>query len=305
LLLRLISGTILPAYARKAGFDLVLARWDNAADGADPVEFHELLSINPQARTQFITDYMRPSNDIDTISTFIEAWSSLQNSGAGAPIRDSWSDEITRLLSQMDIKAIRERQRSGAFDNWAVGSGYQIPVDRTPLSYLVTSGTYGPTPGVVWWTIESVFGRGEPLSQNRTRAKVVSELHALMISGDQLTPRLVDGLYAVIGDQGHLNLAWRKANKLGREEQHLRDILAVVTAACFEKDPAAIELIVATDPAWSHPVSSIATVRMKKLAGKAQPERAEIEAAKQCLLELPGIFREWAVGRRNLVAPTS
>ena len=303
LLLRLISGTILPAYARKAGFDLVLARWENAKDGADPIEFHELLAINPQGRAQFVTDYMRPSTDIDTISIFIEAWSSLQNSGAGAPTRAAWSDEITRLLSEVDIKAIRSRMRSGAFDNWAIGSGYQIPADRTPLSYLVTSGTYGPTPGVVWWTIESVFGRGESLSENQTRAKVVSELHALIISGEQLNPRLVNGLYAVIAKQGHIYLRWRKAGKLGREEHLLRDILAVVVAACFESDPAARELIIATDPAWTHPVSSIANVRMKKLAGKAQPARAEIEAAKQCLTELPSIFRDWTVGRRNLVAP--
>ena len=235
LLLRLISGTILPAYARKAGFDLVLSSWDNARDGADSVEFHELLAINPQARNQFITDYMRPSTDIDTISTFIEAWSSLQNSGAGAPIRDAWSDEITRLLSEVDINAIRERTASGAFDNWAIGSGYHIPVDRTPLSYLVTSGTYGPTPGVAWWTIESVFGRGEPLSENQTRAKVVSKLHALVTSGEQLSLGLIDRLYVVIVDQGHLNLGWRKANKMGREDQYLRDILAVVVTACLRE----------------------------------------------------------------------
>lgn len=304
LLLRLITGTILPAYARKAGFDLVLLRWDHATDGADPIEFHELLAINPQARAQFITDYMRPSSDIDTIATFLEAWSSLQNSGAGAPIRDAWSDEIARILSEVDINAIRERMRSGAFDNWAIGSGYQLPVDRTPLSYLVTSGTYGPTPGIIWWTIESVFGRGNTLPENQTRAKVVSDLHALMLSGEQLSPKIVDRLYAVIAEQGHLFLEWHKASKLGREEEQLRDILAVVVAACFEKDPAAIELIIATDPAWTHPVSSVATVRQKKLGGRKQPERAEVEAAKECLAELPAIFREWTVGRRNLVAST-
>jgi hypothetical protein len=283
---------------------LVLLRWGHATDGADPIDFHELLSINPQARMQFITDYMRPSNDIDTIATFLEAWSSLQNSGAGAPIRDAWSDEIARILSKVDIKAIRERMRSGAFDNWAIGSGYRIPVDRTPLSYLVTSGTYGPTPGIIWWAIESIFGSGKTLPENQTRAKVVSELHALVLSGEQLSPRIINGLYAVIADQGHLFLEWGKASRLGLEEEQLRDILAVVVAACFENDPAAIELIIAADPVWTHPVSSVATVRQKKLAGGRQPERAEIEAAKECLAELPAIFREWAVGRRNLVAPT-
>jgi len=301
LLLRLVAGTILPAYARKAGFELVLSRWEQVADGAEPIEFHELLSINPQARAQFINDYLRPSQDIDNIAIFLEAWASIQNSGAGAPMRDSWSDAVAQIISQVDIKDIRARMKSGAFDNWAIGSGYEIPVDRTPLSYLVTSGTYGPTPGVIWWTIESVFGRGQELLQNPTRAKVVSKLHAVVIGGD-LSPRLMEGLYAVIVEQGHVGLEWGKAKNLGAEERHLRDILAVVVAACAERDPSANQLVVAVDPVWNHPLSSIATIREMKLAGKRGPSRAELDSAKESLADMPAIFRDWSVGRRNLLA---
>ena len=41
--------------------------------GLIPSSFTELLAINPQARNQLINDYMRPSHDIDTIATFLEA----------------------------------------------------------------------------------------------------------------------------------------------------------------------------------------------------------------------------------------
>ena len=66
----------------------------------------------------------------------------------------------------------------------------------------------------------------------------------------------------------------------------------------------AIELMHATDPAWTHPLSSVAIVRAKKLSGKTQPERGEIESAQGCLTEVPAIFRDWAFGRRSLLVST-
>lgn len=300
LLLRVIEGTILPSYARKTGFNLIIDRWQSAPTNFRGVEFSSLLSMNPQARGQFVEDYLRPDTALHSTSLFLDGWASLQNSGLGETFRDRWDPIVEEILQAVPAGSISEHIESSAFDNWAIGAGYEVPITQTGTGYLVAGGgIYGPTPGAVWWMIESVFGHGRPLELNSVKSAVIKQTHqALSTSG--IPSRYIHELYEQLIELGKPFLEWRSVELLRVEGKYLSEIFAILMLAfaeCVEDE----DFVRATGPAWEYPITSIVNVRAWKVLEGERPSREEQDAARKALRKLPKFFREWAAGDRQFV----
>lgn len=304
LLLRLMQGTILPNYARQEGFELILHRWIDEStwqSSIAPEEFLSLLSISPQARTQFISDHLKARPGSRVGSAFLESWASLEMNGGSGPYRPNWSQVAADLVSKIDLIYAVRGDDSGCLGNWAIGRGYEVPLDNEGLAYLMCGGTFGPSPGVVWWSIESVFGGGEVIPDHQARLDAIHLTHEYLVNSKGIPREFVIELYSSLLEQRQNYVEWRRVGDLSTTEKELSDVLAILLCALVENDPACLNFVESFDLIWGQPLSRIASLKLEgKGAFRSLPpvESADI---RKFLGTLPLCVREWAVGLRSLL----
>jgi hypothetical protein len=304
LLLRLMQGTILPNYARQTGFSLIADRWideTNWRNQIAPEEYLTLLSISPQARTQFISEYLLREKGSRIGTAFLECWASLEMNGGSGPYRHTWSPVVAELAKERDMIYAARADQTGSLLNWAIGNGHNIPLDDDGLAYLLCGGTFGPSPGVVWWSIESLFGRGEQIPNQPARLEAIRRSHQYLSSTKGLSSDFVDQLNSTLLEQRQNHVEWQKTDIEATEEKELREILAILLCAMAENDSESWSFVELFDDLWDQPLSRIVSLRSggKESLKSLSPD--ETASVRTFLRTQPLCIREWAVGRRSLL----
>lgn len=304
LLLRLMQGTILPNYARQDGFSLVLDRWIDRSTlrtTIPPGEFLSLLSISPQARKQFISDHLQSKPGSRSGSAFLESWASLEMNGGSGPYRSNWSSIAADLVSRIDLTYAVRADPSGCLGNWAIGKGYEIPLDNEGPAYLMCGGIFGPSPGVVWWSIESTFGRGENIPDHQPRLDAITLAHEYLNNATGFRREFIDELFNSLLEQRQNYVEWQSISNATSAEAKLADILAILLSAMVEGDASRLSFVELFDSIWERPLSRIASLRLGGKGALKALTRSESAEIRTFLGTLPECIREWAVGQRSLL----
>jgi len=101
LIFRLMDGVPLPSRARAKGFDRVLELWADK-NVVSESGFSALLSLNPDARAQFISEYLGPDR-LDSSELFLAAWAALDLSGHATRYRQAWGETVNRIAERPEI----------------------------------------------------------------------------------------------------------------------------------------------------------------------------------------------------------
>ena len=299
LLLRLLEGAILPNYARKVAFDLIWDRWRRSE--IDSLEFISLLSISSQARIQLIEDYLDPSRDARNIHLFLSAWSSLETVDLSRQYRKDWNSVVHNLVQAIDLREACENDPTACLVNWAIGHGYDAPLKHGGSAWLVCGGIFGASPGVVWWSIQSVFGQGKRLDSNERRMKAVRQTHEFLNQRDGIPAILIEEIHKALLLVGQGFVKWRAVVPHDEEEKLLRDIFAIVLCAMFENDENLFGFLGFFDNAWSGKLSAVMMLHNYHIGGGPRLTDDELRKTDALLLTLPVALRQWARGDRQLV----
>ena len=156
LIFRLMDGIPLPSRARAKGFDRVLELWAEKNEVTESA-FSGLLSLNPDARAQFITEYLTPDSP-DSSELFLAAWSALDLSGHANRYRQAWGETVDLIATRPEIS---HTNRSGLrVWLWAHGLA-DLPDLRGHL--LTVPSVSGARIGALWIGIEQATdGKAHP-----------------------------------------------------------------------------------------------------------------------------------------------
>ena len=153
LILRLMEGVPLPAKIRAVGFDRILSLW-HEKESVPESSFIALLTLNSDARVQFVREYLAEPNDSSS-QLFLAAWASLDLASNSARHQPIWGEIVDPLAR--DTQVDRTRWYSSSLQAWLWRNGYlsQLPAE-VPL--FVTRGTSGPRVGCLWLGLEMASG---------------------------------------------------------------------------------------------------------------------------------------------------
>jgi hypothetical protein len=291
LILRLMDGVPLPNRARATGFDRIFELWAES-NKVSETAFVSLLSINGDARAQFISDYLSAGSS-ETTELFLAAWASLDLAGSAARHEHAWG-EIVDLLVRDRWNVISTSKPALRAWLW-ISHSAEMPVLGNQLLTVWT--VSGPRVGLLWLGVEKavqssaranadlldLFARGIQLAKQRQKVAVsrqdaqvfANELQIRLAAKPLISmPDTLDGpagkwayLYAVAVayevfayDQDRFDAMWSHLSPLAQELWRAR-----IESASFDNDGSAMRPLSPT------------------------------------LVELPKWLRDWATGQRAFV----
>jgi KaiC/GvpD/RAD55 family RecA-like ATPase len=148
--MRLMDGVLLPKRSRALAFDMLCDQWRTS--GRYNLEtFASLLSLNPDARGQFIEDYLK--NNADAQRLFVHGWASIELAGQASWFDSDWNAVVERLAAD---PAILQAEEDAVVNNWLFLSDSEMAIDTmTAAELLAVKGRFGSHLGSLWWVLES------------------------------------------------------------------------------------------------------------------------------------------------------
>ena len=162
LILRLMEGVSLPALTRAKGFDRILHLWQEKREMPWPA-VRALLSLNRDARDQFIRDYV-VADEAPGRSMFAGAWATLDLRGMTHRYADAWDAAIAALTPDDSHDGAWYRG-AVAIWNWLHRDGPMPPAERYGFT---AQGAFSRCVGTLWISIEQANSSSTPLSRSDT-----------------------------------------------------------------------------------------------------------------------------------------
>lgn len=164
LIMRLMEGVPLPTATRARGFDKILKLWWHKRR-VSSTAFGALLSINVDARTQFIRDYLDTNRDGAT-DLFLGAWATLELAGETARHSAIWDSTVASIASTHEDVLDTWFGASVQVWQWRAMRGQMPPAQRTMIT---TQGTSGPCIGTLWLGLEIAAGSSRDMAVTELR----------------------------------------------------------------------------------------------------------------------------------------
>ncbi|MDP3952363.1 NACHT domain-containing NTPase [Microbacterium sp.] len=157
LILRLMEGVPLPSQARARGFDRLLTLWWERKH-VSPAAFHALLSLNVDARNQFVRDYLN-TDEQGARSLFLGAWASADLNGGTERFLSVWGEHIDSLArnevaNERDWLTSDRPWYQTALEAWLWHTSRGAMPEPPSAALFSTQGTYGPCIGTLWLGLE-------------------------------------------------------------------------------------------------------------------------------------------------------
>ncbi|WP_136046194.1 NACHT domain-containing protein [Microbacterium sp. K41] len=148
LILRLMEGVSLPAPTRAKGFDRILDLWRAKREMPWPA-VRALLSLNRDARDQFIRDYV-VADEAPGRSLFAGAWATLDLRGVTHRYAEPWKAAVAALTPDDSHDGTWYRGAVSVW-NWLHREAPLPPAERS--AYTV-KGAFGSCIGTLWISLE-------------------------------------------------------------------------------------------------------------------------------------------------------
>lgn len=153
LILRLMDVSGLPNSTRAVGFDRVLDTWIRNREMSRRT-FEALLTLNTDAREQFVRDYLHGGNSA-AVDLFLGGWVSLENDNSTDRYHNAWNEVVDAIA-----RSHEPDPQSWYFDSvraWQWSKGLAALPDLSPGMHVV-QGAWRPCFGALWYGIESTMG---------------------------------------------------------------------------------------------------------------------------------------------------
>ena len=150
LIFRLMDGVPLPAKARAVGFARIFERWIAKREITE-ASFGALLGLNPDARGQFIDEYLK-GGSADVIGLFVAGWASLELLGEAERFRPMWADSVREIATS--YRPIDGESFSRSVETWLWAAGHIETLNPGPAPHLVVPSASGIRIGPAWIGLE-------------------------------------------------------------------------------------------------------------------------------------------------------
>lgn len=287
LVVRLMEGVPLPSAIRKKGFERILQVWSNRG-GISRESFRSFLSINLDARDQFIRDFLY-ANASSARSLFLAGWADLELNGDVARFETAWRSVVTELSASQVVSEGRISADAVSVWRWTTG-GFEMP--DIASHFLTVPSSSSRAVGLAWLAVEmEVAGGGSrtdigqvltyAVSFARNRRNVLTAT-----SSDQFAEALLSRLQNV----GTLNLEPTGDSGLGCYLY----LTAILYESCWY-DPGLIDSLL-------EQLSPIAQALWASRADAADQDGEATRVVSPLLSSLPTWLKDWAKGSRAFTA---
>jgi len=298
LILRLMDGVPLPSPTRARGFDRIMDLWWKKKF-VSPVAFHALLSLNVDARNQFIRDYLGQDR-LGAKRLFRGAWASTELGGGGTERFTSIWGEVVDAFVDDDVADERDW-----FDEeetwyrtalqawlWRTAHGPMPPV--RPGTLLSTEGAFGTCVGTLWLGLEIAAANSasqEDIDLQALFAAAVAQARNPRLKlGPQQTLEFADTVLRRIESDGIPDVRYLEGDE--------RDTFLYACAILYESTWYDLE----THDRIQQMLPHVA----KELWLRREASGAEDDASKSTLLDrsvsYPRWLSQWADGKRAFTA---
>lgn len=148
LILRLMEGVSLPALIRAKGFDRILRLWREKREMPWPA-VRALLSLNRDARDQFIRDYV-VADEAPGRSLFAGAWATVDLRGMTHRYAEAWDAAIAALTPDDSHDGAWYRGAVAVW-NWLHRDAPMPPAEKCGFT---AKGAFGWCVGTLWVSVE-------------------------------------------------------------------------------------------------------------------------------------------------------
>lgn len=283
LILRLMEGVSLPALTRAKGFDRILDLWRAKREMPWPA-VRALLSLNRDARDQFIRDYV-VAEEAPGRSLFAGAWATLDLRGMTFRYAESWDAAIAALTSDDSHDGAWYRG-AVAIWNWLHRAA---PLPSAQRSAFTVKGAFGSCVGILWISVEQANSSSASVSQadldeafayavNKARSKLVLDAPTTMSFVDLVLHRS-DGNNLPDGRRLAGNGLWTYLYLLGTVYESRVD------------DPELLEELSPNLPGMARDLWALRTAA----AENDRTTRADLPVSLQ---RAPRWLQDWGLGRR-------
>lgn len=301
LILRLMDGVPLPSRTREVGFTRVMEVWREER-GVPEASFVALLTLNSDARSQFVKQYLRDDEHRPYRLLFLSAWAALDLAGRAHRHEPLWMEAVTECAERHVGDDLANQPP--VLECWLWLSGYKsLPEIETAslfrLPSLMQPTVVRPRIGYLWVLVERLSRAPEDhlasdIQQisdatvtyaKRARAKLPYD------TGADFETAVSERLLATrLGNEGHsipdgaARWAVLYAVALLDETGGMTDALERSLVDAFGTDP-----------------QVLITSRAAALGIEDYPTGLEREKAVERLREMPVWLRGWAKGSRSFV----
>jgi hypothetical protein len=150
LILRLMEGVPLPSKARAVGFERMLDSWKSKKHVSE-ASFVTLLTLNPDARTQFINDFLAEDSG-ESLEIFLGAWAALDLAGRSGRYEFNWGELVASRAS--NFAPSTNLWFTASLEAWLWQKLHRSAMPTEKRSVFVLSSTSGKRAGIVWLGLE-------------------------------------------------------------------------------------------------------------------------------------------------------
>lgn len=292
LLLRLMEGVNLPAYARKAAFDLLLRAYASGELSTDACR--ALFALTSSARKHYVEQYVMPVDQPIGRMLLLDAWASFQLSGrwTGRAAND-WVTIVDEVVDQY-VEAERAEWASAAIANWLLIKGHLAGADVFIWQYLVCESLSGWVPGVAWWALDAVFASNQSLPDDSQLDSICRRLINELEAG-LLLPSVVARLDQALSELAIDQLPWDL--RIGEDGDFVdlaRTLLVSLALAAAEAGSSHLAVAIRNSDALA--LDELLLERLRRSRGYMGSLSAR---AAEVLTVLSPACHEWAMHQRN------
>jgi hypothetical protein len=296
LILRLMEGVPLPSRIREVGFSRVLEVW-REEKGISESSFVALLTLNSDARGQFVKQYLQDEARSDYRLLFLSAWVSLDLAGRAHRHETLWREAVTECAERCVGGEVAKPPP--VLECWLWLTGYtSLPIFETASLFRLPT-AMRPRVGYLWMLVERLSRTPEdhaaPDMQEITEAAISYAKRARSrlpySAGDDFESSVSERLLSTkLGTDGHsvpdgaARWAVLYAVALLDETGGMTDALERSLVEAFGTDPQ----VLIRSRAAALGVESYATPTERTEAGER-------------LRQMPVWLRGWAKGNRSFV----
>ncbi|AFM18937.1 putative NTPase (NACHT family) [Mycolicibacterium chubuense NBB4] len=292
LLLRLVEGTKLPAWAREQVFTQLQATWIFGAP--NKAEFLALLQLNALAREQWVTGDLTENRQLREI--FLSGWADVVLSGTSDRYASRWAESIQQLTAMTDIRELAGRDSS--IWTWQVLEGDSV-LPATETSHMFScEGSFGVSPGLIWYGVERRLRYGKPPLNEKFVLECIRDAVTQIERRQGVESSLLRLVYALLL-RGSSQTDWtvRWSGDLNDSPEFA--LFTYIALGLYEWAPEG-RVKDRVSSLWDGALRELVQVRSAHLAGK-KPSPEILAQAVRVLRALPERAALWTVGRQDLV----
>lgn len=296
------------------------------AAGMSSNEFDLILSLNPQAREQFVQLFLEPDTALNnsSISLLIcSAWAGKVLSGSAGRLVDLWNAPIIKIA--LRLQQANEWRPDASIANWMALEGFDPNYNWQSWDAIACATIYNIEFGFLWRCIHERFAESGDIPTSNVLRKAITSAHGKLKRGAQVPEQFVDGMRQLVGAQEtsttlrtrrHARIVrrpWRYPEQPDELDKRLKEALICALCAMRELQP--------RSEYRGGPIEDVATgfwdgdfepaVKLRSISTASQEELShdpelilddkEFRIVNEFLKSIASWLRDWFYGRIEFV----